>query len=95
MNAVVIDRQNIFDVAIIASGAAEAAFGIALDNQLSPSSTLVTGAVMAINTTANAGIVKHFSYKKNKPATSQVTRKIVFDITFDRTFEIDPQTSTL
>jgi hypothetical protein len=92
--AIVLDRQSIFDVSIAALGGVEAAFDIALQNDLPITAQPNPGTELAFNTpVADAKVVNHYAVNNINPATglesggNPVPADGIFDHTFDSTFE--------
>ncbi len=88
--AVVLNNQTIFDIALQHTGNVEEAFDAALFAQISLTDDLSTGHILSI---AQISDEKTFSYYKNNnlhPATALAVEAIaykIFDFTFDFTFE--------
>lgn len=82
-----IDRQNLFDIALMGNGTAEAAFDIAYKNNMLISKPISSGSNVTVNLVSNKKVVSFFAARNLKPATSDVLRTITFDPTFDHTFE--------
>ncbi len=66
---IVLDRQNIFDIAIHHCGSAEAAFAIAVLNAKSITDDLVAGEVLQLPTVANRAVAEYYTNNKLQPAT--------------------------
>ncbi len=81
------DRQNIFDIAAIGAGTAEAAYEIAYANGKSVSAALVPGTEITVSVVLNKRTVDFYKLRTNKPATSEPTVDGIFDETFSETFE--------
>ena len=79
--------QTIFDIAVIYSGIAEAAYGIAYDNGLSVSEELSDGQFLRqTQVPYDKKVIEFFSGQLSLPATGGVLPDVVFDFTFDNTF---------
>lgn len=100
MKLTVLDRQSIFDLAVQALGSAEAAFSIALLNDLPLNEELNAGQTINLPTIAHKAIAEYYKNKGLKPATG-ITGNIwdnisgdglgynkrIFDYTFNLNFE--------
>ena len=86
----VLENQTLLDIAIQALGAAEAAFDIALLNNLSITDTMIPGTELAMPAIVNTDIAAYYAAKGLRPATGLETGAVssqrIFDITFDNTF---------
>ena len=69
MKLTVLDRQDLFDIAIQTSGNASAAFDLALENDLSLTDNLEVGEAVTAVETQNKPIADYYSAKQLKPAT--------------------------
>lgn len=69
MEAIVLDGQSLFDIAIQECGSVDAAFSLAVANDVSMSNELASS--QSLNTTpiVNKQVVEYFANKRLKPAT--------------------------
>jgi hypothetical protein len=85
-----LQNQSLLDIAIQALGAAEAAFDIALLNNLSITDTIAPGLELTLPAVVNTDIASYYAAKGLRPATgieiSAVSSQHIFDTTFDNTF---------
>jgi len=81
-----IDRQNIFDIALIGSGAAENAFDIGYKNNMDISDIIIDETNISVDVVTNKKVVAFFAARSTKPATSDIIPTTTFDPTFDETF---------
>lgn len=89
MIAIVDNRQNIFDVAVVNAGTAEAAYAIAYYNGISISDVLTCGQELNVDVPLelqNKRVIDFFKIQRSKPATSDIGSPGIFDETFDNTF---------
>lgn len=70
MKVIVLNNQSLFDLAIRYSGTTEAAFKIALANDLSIDSTLIAGSEVIIPEVMRKDVVSYFNSKNHQPATA-------------------------
>jgi hypothetical protein len=64
------NNQSLFDIALMVSGSAEAAFDIALENGMSITDTLTQGQVLQYSgTPINKKVVEYYVINDIKPAT--------------------------
>ena len=69
MKLTVLDRQSIFDVAIQQLGNVEAAFALALENDLSLTDDLTAGQSVIVAGEKSKAIADYYAAKQLKPAT--------------------------
>jgi hypothetical protein len=92
------DRQSIFDIAIQKRGGVEAAFALALENNLSLTEDLTVGQAVAVCGENNKTVSDFYTKKQLLPATGitgtwldnisgNENGKRIFDYTHDLTFE--------
>jgi hypothetical protein len=80
MKLTVLDRQSIFDIAIQELGGVEAAFALALENDLSLTDELTTGQPLRIPPSGGGGgVTNYYKNKGLKPATG-ITDDTFFNI---------------
>jgi len=82
-----IERQNMFDIALIGSGSAENAYAIAYANGKSISEHINEEDQITVSSITNQRIVNFFKVQRPLPATCDITVEGIFDSTFDNTFE--------
>lgn len=82
-----IERQNMFDIALIGSGSAEDAYAIAYANGKSISDHINEGDSITVSSITNQRTVEYFKIQRPLPATCDITAEGIFDNTFDNTFE--------
>ena len=70
---IVLERQSLIDIAIQCCGSAEAAYDIALLNNISITDELTAGRELNIPTAVNASVVSYYTQKGIKPATGITT----------------------
>lgn len=72
MNAVVLNRQSLLDIALQHTGKVENAFGIAVANGISITDDLIVGGVLSISDdmTKNNDILSYYTAKNIQPATA-------------------------
>lgn len=63
-------RQNLFDVALMAAGSAEAVFDIAWQNNLSITDELQAGTIIITNVVPDSKIVTYYRINDIRPATA-------------------------
>lgn len=68
-NVRVSEKQNLLDVAIWKAGSPEAAFVIALENDLALTDDLAPGQVIEISEVVNADVARYYANKGIVPAT--------------------------
>jgi hypothetical protein len=68
--AIVLDGQNLIDIATQYCGSADAAFDIALLNGLSPTADLTQGLELKLPSVVNKKIAEYYKNKSLQPATS-------------------------
>jgi hypothetical protein len=78
-------KQNIFDIALIGSGAAEGAFAIAYKYRQSVTDAIPFGEQGDVEV-LNRRIVDFFAAEKHKPASGDLIAEGVFDNSFDNIF---------
>ena len=81
--------QSIFDIAIQHCGAIEAAFQIALKNDIGLTDNLTVGAELASAEIINRDVFNYFARRGLQPATETTNDSLskgIFDNTFDNTF---------
>jgi len=86
----VLAGQSIFDLAIQHCGAIEAAFQIALKNNIGLTDELTVGAELASTEIVNRDVVNYYARRGLQPATEITNNDLlsgIFDDTFDDTFE--------
>jgi len=88
MKLTVLDNQSLFDLAVQALGGAEAAFSLALENDLPITEELTAGQIIIAVGTQNKAIADYYENKQLKPATGITDDEWnnVWDGTFDDTF---------
>ena len=89
MKVTVLDRQSSFDIAVQALGSTEAAFSLALLNNLSVTDDLETGQELILPVGTNKEIVSYYTSRRLKPATGITNDSLtgrIFDNTFDSSF---------
>ncbi len=69
MKVTVLDRQSIFDMAVQSSGSAEAAFEVAILNNLSITDDLEAGQELILLQIVNKEIATYYANRQLKPAT--------------------------
>ena len=69
MTQTVLDRQNIFDLAVQTTGNASTAFDLALLNDLSLTDNLDTGQELVLIDKENKAVADYYDAKQLKPAT--------------------------
>lgn len=85
----VLDGQTLFDIAMQQCGSAEAAFDLAIANDISITDILTAGTKLIPVAAISNKIVSYYEQKGIRPATSitEATVKGIFDFTFDFSFE--------
>ena len=90
MKTTVLSQQSLFDIAIQAMGNAEAAFELAIVNDISVTDELTTGSLLKVPTgNENANVTMYYYSRGLKPATGMTNNEIsgrIFDDTFDTSF---------
>jgi len=89
------NNQSLFDIALMMYGSAEAAFDIALENDLSVTDELSSGTVLNITMPAKSKIAEYYVINEVKPATGLDTQSRTdlenemrfFEVEFDNYFE--------
>lgn len=86
MQITALNRQSLFDIAIQALGGVDAAFSLALENDLSLTDELTTGKIIdlsLIHTTrggiVNKVVVDYYKNKESKPATGITEEQSKFE----------------
>lgn len=75
---IVLDGQSLIDVAIQCCGSAEAAYDIALLNNISITEDLTAGLELTIPAAVNSSVVSYYTQKGIKPATALTDTDTVF-----------------
>ena len=85
------DNQSLLDIAIQTAGSAEAAFALALVNDMAMSDDLTAGQELATVDVVDRDIYNYYTNKKLTPATAitatQQEEIGIFDETFSEIFE--------
>lgn len=81
MNAVVLNRQSLLDIALQHTGKVENAFDIAVANGISITDDLIVGGVLSISDdmTKNNDILSYYTAKNIQPATAIQTMSKAMD----------------
>lgn len=89
MTVTILEGQSLLDIALQELGSIEGAYALAVLNGLSLTDSLAAGRVLQLPEEVDKRIVKYYSERNIRPATQfdPVTRKRIFDYTFDFTFE--------
>jgi len=90
MEIVVLNNQSLFDIALMVSGSAAAAFDIALENGISLTDDLESGQVLKFSgAPVNKKTVDYYTVNGIIPATGYTGAEAfgIFDEFFDETFE--------
>ncbi|MDR3326900.1 MAG: LysM domain-containing protein [Prevotellaceae bacterium] len=85
MNITALNNQSLFDIAIQEFGSADAAFDIALANDISITQTLETGRVLQLPTAIerfNRPIADYYKNRRLSPATASDTNNLPTGIGF-------------
>lgn len=69
METIVLDGQSLFDIAIQECGSVEAAFDLAVANNISMSNELAASQSLKTTRVHNKQVVEYFENKRVKPAT--------------------------
>ena len=75
---IVLEGQSLLDIAIQCCGSAEAAYDIALLNNISITDDLAAGRELTIPASVNASVVTYYTQKGIRPATSLTDTDTVF-----------------
>jgi hypothetical protein len=91
MKIVILESQSLFDLAVQTAGGVEAAFELALKNNIPLTEDLTTGQELTTITSLNKPIADYYTTNRLKPATglTAIDTTIlgsIFDDTFDDTF---------
>jgi hypothetical protein len=69
MTVTVLSNQSLLDIAVQVSGTVEAAFALAVDNEISVTDKLAPGDVITTGQPQNRDIADYYKNKNLKPAT--------------------------
>lgn len=69
MEVIVLDGQSLFDIAIQECGSVEAAFDLAVANNISMSNELASSQSLNITPVVNKQVVEYYKNKRLQPAT--------------------------
>lgn len=87
MKATVLQGQSLLDIAVQTCGSVEAAFDLAVANNLDIDDKLIAGQELDAVSTTDTQIVNYYKNRNIKPATSATgERERTFDNSFDGTF---------
>ncbi|MCL2793607.1 MAG: hypothetical protein FWD87_11025 [Spirochaetaceae bacterium] len=100
MEIIAQSNQSLFDIALMVSGSAGAAFDIALENGISLTDDLMSGQVLKFTgVPVNKRVVDYYAVNSIRPATGLIGYEEdlfgVFDDTFDDTFWGDGESSCI
>lgn len=70
MKITVLNNQSVFDIAVRYSGSADAAFMIAVENNMSVTSTLTAGMELNIPNIVRKDVAAYFNSRNHQPATA-------------------------
>lgn len=89
METIVLDGQSLFDIAIQECGAVEAAFDLAVANNISMSNELASSQSLTTAPVINKRVVEYFANKKLKPATWSRSNEVQLTGIDYMTIEVD------
>lgn len=72
METLVLDGQSLFDIAIQEYGSVEAAFALAVANDIGVTDELTPNTLLQRTSTVNKRVVDYYKLKGLKPATSSI-----------------------
>lgn len=87
MKVTVLSNQTLADIALQVCGSLEGVFDLARENGLNVTDELRPGQVLSYSNVIDKGVAKYYAVNGIAPATRHTKDRMIFDGTFDSTFE--------